>query len=1126
MVNSNEKEKQNLIQLASSQQMAAANPDMSVWVEASAGTGKTKVLSDRVLRLLLAKVDPSKILCLTYTKAAAVEMNERIAKRLSIWAVEKDEDLEKDLKGLLGKDFKTSQTKELLSFARTLFALLLDTPGGMKIQTIHSFCQDILKRFPLEAGISPYFEVLDDRNAKEILQKIKLDLLKSIHLDSDEKLKQAILYLTQTISEYKFPETMNMITTNRSKIASLLRLYNNQISLIIPVLEKKLGVKYTQTVDGLKKTFFNNINQISFKLALGAFQQGSTEDTKKAEILSDILDKNFDTSVYDDYKSLFLTDKKTIRSRLATQKVVSIYPDILDFMKSEATRILNLENDIAALNVLHSTIAVLYVAQNIIDNYNAYKKMYAVLDYEDLIVITRQLMENRSVADWVLFKLDGGINHILIDEAQDTSPDQWAIIRAISQEFFSGLGQYESSLERTIFVVGDRKQSIYSFQGADPREFDKMYKYFEQHIKNFSKIHLDVSFRSTKAIMDCVNTLFDVDEDAKKGVIPHGEHIKHQPFRLGDGGQVEILPLLKKDSSTKDSDYNWILPIVKEQKTSLSSQLAKLIAQNIKKMVESKEILASKNRPIQYGDFMFLVQQRNSFVEEFVRSCKEIGVKVAGVDKLKLLEQIAVQDLISLGKFLLLPADDLSLAEVLKSPIFNLNDDDLFVLCHNRSGTLFQNILKNNNFSAIADELKSLLNIVGFSRPFELFSHILINMNGRKNFLSRMGNEVNEILDEFLNLTLAFEQTHNPTLETFISWIEQDEVIIKKEMEQGDSDTVKVMTVHGSKGLQSPIVILADTTRIKNKSFSSEFLWDDGLLYFPTSSACYDDVCKNIKENNLSADFEEYHRLLYVALTRAEDRLYIAGFTKNSEASEQSWYKLLANNIKSNIDLKPDDNRIVYQTAQENSFEEKCLISTSKPQQQNYDYLLTPAPVENPLAKPYTPSHDNSDEVELVSSPLEDNGFFYKRGTVIHTLLQYITTISEDERPYAASLFLEKSLPEFSSFERERIVNEVLTLCQTYKEIFSLNSMAEVPIIGEVDGLIISAKIDRLVILPEKVIIVDYKTNRPAAQKFSDIPEQYIKQMSAYKRLLQKLYPSKQIETYILWTNTCNMMKL
>ncbi|MBQ2886315.1 MAG: double-strand break repair helicase AddA [Alphaproteobacteria bacterium] len=1125
-MNKYKEDKDKLIKLATQQQMSASNPNKSVWVEASAGTGKTKVLSDRVLRLLLAKVAPSKILCLTYTKAAAVEMNERITNRLSNWAIESNKDLEKDLSKLLGAEFNNTNKDEIMKFARTLFAVLLDTPGGMKIQTIHSFCQDILKRFPIEAGISPYFEVMDDRSSKDILQSIKVSLLKQVSNENDSSLKKAIIYLTQNISESRFPLIMNMITENRGKINALLKKYNNDVSLAIKELEKKLDVTLDTSFSSLKEEAMSSIDEDMLNRAIEVFSCGGKEDQKRANFFRIIKENNFSIDTYDVYNSIFFTDKGTIRARLASKEAIKIEPNILEFMNNEAKKLAFYNEKLIALKLLQSTSSVLYIAEEIISNYNLYKSVYSALDYEDLIITTKNLLENNNVADWVLFKLDGGIDHILIDEAQDTSPNQWAIVKAITQEFFAGLGAVDSKIKRTVFVVGDRKQSIYSFQGADPKEFDKMYEYFDKNAQDFEKVHLDVSFRSTKAVMDCVNLLFDCDK-AKKGVLPNNEKINHIPFRLGDGGVVEIAPLLSanNDDDKNDEEYNWKLPIVRNTKTSASTMLAKLIASNIKKMVENKEILASKNRPINYGDFMFLVQQRNIFVEEFVRACKEIGVNVAGVDKLKLLEQIAVQDLISLGKFLLLPTDDLSLAEALKSPIFGLNDDDLFELCYNRKGTLFESLLANQKYTQIANELKNLLNMVGFARPYEIYNFILSTAGAREKFVSRIGLEVEDVLDEFLNLTIIFEQNNTPSLETFISWIVKDEVIVQKEMEQGTSNTVKIMTVHGSKGLQAPIVILADTTKTKNKSSKSELLWDDNIMYFPTSADNYESNCKRIKDIDLEASLDEYRRLLYVALTRAEDRLYIAGYTKQKNLDEDSWYALMKNNLKSNIETN-DVNKIVYEIPQVNEVEASKIEKTSYTNNKDYSFILTPAPIDMPLAKPLAPSKADEDDEEIASSPLIDNGKFYKRGSVIHKLLQYICDVDVTSRRNASIKFLEKHLPDFSQIELNKIIDEVLLLCNEYSEIFSQNSMAEVPIIGEVDGKIISAKIDRLVITDNAVIIVDYKTNRPSAKTIADVPKIYIKQMALYKSLLQKIYPDKIVETYLLWTNTCNLMKI
>lgn len=433
---------------------------------------------------------------------------------------------------------------------------------------------------------------------------------------------------------------------------------------------------------------------------------------------------------------------------------------------------------------------------------------------------------------------------------------------------------------RTVFAVGDRKQSIYSFQGADPRGFDEMRKYFAAQSANFDQIHLDVSFRSTAAVLDTVNELFR-DGAAAKGVAGEGEDIAHIPFRFGDGGKVELWPLIEpEEGENKDI---WLPPVERRGSESTSARLARQIARRIKQSVESRDILVSQNRPVRYKDFMILVQRRNAFVEEMVRECKNAGVNVAGIDKIRLLEQIAIQDLIALGQFLLLPNDDLTLATVLKSPLFGLNDDDLFRLCYGRgTATVWARLGKDEKYAAVYGILQDLLDKADYIRPFELYGYVLSTLGGRKKFVERMGYEVEDGLDEFVNLTLAYEQEHVPTLQGFIARIKQDEIEIKRELEQSDADVVRIMTVHGSKGLQAPIVILPDTVRVVGTKKEGGLLWDD-IFYYPLTAGDYEKNCAEIKNREAELALEEYRRLLYVALTRAEDRLCICGYRKKTK---------------------------------------------------------------------------------------------------------------------------------------------------------------------------------------------------------------------------------------------------
>ena len=1107
--------------LATEQQRKAANPNRSVWVEASAGTGKTKVLSDRVLRILLSGVHPSKILCLTYTKAAAVEMSSRIAGRLSKWAVAGENELHQELSDLLGNLPGERKAYEALeASARKLFAVLLDTPGGMKIQTIHSFCQEILKRFPLEAKISPYFEVMDDRTSTEALDEIKKGLLRKIESEPESKSAQALAYLTQNVSEYKFPEVMNSIAANRSKIAILFAEYPN-FEELIKETAVRLDICPDDTEEKLIDAFTAKLDKNVLRRIMNAWFKGTPSDVAKAETLSLLLSGNFD---YETYKSLFLTKDGKPLAKAGTKAAVTDYPELPEVFAAEAERISELEEKRTALRVFVSTKAVLYLAEDLISGYEHYKKIHSKMDYEDLIVVTRKLLENKSVADWVLFKLDGGIDNVLIDEAQDTSPNQWAIIRSITEEFFVGEGAREKV--RTVFAVGDRKQSIYSFQGADPQEFERMRQYFSHKSENFDEVHLDVSFRSTAAVLDSVNSVFQ-DDYAKKGVVLEGQDITHIPYRIGDGGKVELWPLIEPLEG--ENEEGWRPPVERKASESTSSRLAKQIARKIKAMVDGGELLVSQNRPLRYRDFMILVQRRNSFVEELVRECKNVNVNIAGVDKIKLLEQIAIQDLVAVGKFLLLPTDDLTLATILKSPLFGLNDDDLFDLCYDRgAAALWSRLGASAKYSEVYSQLQELLDMADFVRPFELYSHILNKQGGRKKFVERMGFEAEDGLDEFVNLMIDFEREHIPSLQNFIDWVAKDEIEIKRELEQSDADAVRVMTVHGSKGLQAPVVILPDTVRVVNVKKEGGMLWDD-LFYFPLSSGDYNHNCDKIKERENELQLEEYKRLLYVALTRAEDRLCICGYRKKNKAKEESWYEICRKTL-AKIGSEKENGDIEYNIAQEADPKEVKNVKNKSLELPDFAWIRNKAPEENPLSKPFTPSKPDEDEEELpLLSPIGDNGQSrYRRGSLIHKLLQFLPDVQKNDKSALIDEFLLKNAPDYPDYERKRIQNEVLRLLndEKYGSLFGQNSKAEVPIMGVVDGKIISAVIDRLVVERDRVLIIDFKTNRPAAVCREDVPSVYVKQLGAYKELLQKIYPEKEIVSLILWTDTALLMPI
>lgn len=1111
------KQKEEQIAYASTQQRLASDPKVSVWVEASAGTGKTKVLSDRVLRLLLNGVNPARILCLTYTKAAAVEMNNRIAERLGAWAVLTDQDLHNELEKLLGFKLDTyTKAEELTSQARRLFALLLDTPGGIKIQTIHSFCQEILKRFPLEAKISPYFEVMDERSSKEAIESIKRDILRG-KINSDTT--QALAFLTVAANEFKFPAIMQSIADQRNQFETYLQKHQS-VDAMIDEAARILSVKSSDTLSETEQNFWQALPLSAIKILFAALEAGTETSKKKAsELAAAIEQQNFSA-----YSKVFLTDGRA-RKDLLVKKSIEQFPTVEKIVADETLRLIETDRRLRAIGLLNSTRAVLVLASDLLHRYQQYKKLHSKMDYNDLIMLTKNLLETPKVAEWILFKLDGGIDNVLIDEAQDTSPEQWAIIKALTKEFFSGQGVKTN--QPTVFVVGDRKQSIYSFQGADPHEFEKMRQYFAAQPGGFRNVNMEVSFRSTAAVLDVVNTVFAY-EKARSGVVAQSQNIAHRPARIGDGGRVELWPLIETDPND-NNDKIWLPPVERVAAISSSARLAAQIAETIKSKVSQGEILKSKGRPLKYRDFLILVQRRNSFVEEMVRACKNAGVNITGVDKIKLLEQIAVIDLLALAKFTLLPQDDLNLACVLKSPLFGLNDDDLFALCYDRATTsLWQRLNDNPTYASTASQLQELYHLGTTVRPFEFFAHVLNQLHGRQKFISRLGFDCEDALDEFVNLSLTFEQEHIPSMQLFIDWMQKDDVEIKRNLEQNDIDAVRLMTVHGSKGLQAPIVILPDTLRVKAIKQESGWLKTPEALLYPLSKENYEDTCCRLKEEEKALSLEEYHRLLYVALTRAEEYLCICGYKKKNKANEDSWYEICRAAIAP-IAIKQPDEKLVYEVSQQLLPDTKPTTSIDIATPKLPSWLFQSPQKEPALARPLTPSHQDESGISALSPLTQtDNNRLYNRGRLIHKLLQFLPTTNIADRPALASEFLTLHGSDFSTAEKDKILTEVLSLTDDlqFAPLFGPNSLAEVALMGQVGDRIISGQIDRLVVTTTKVMIVDYKTNRPAAQTIDDVPQAYLKQMRAYHQLIAQIYPGKKVETYILWTNTAQIMKV
>ncbi len=1122
------------VAIAEAEQRKAIHPAASVWVSASAGSGKTKVLTDRVLTLLLAGVAPERILCLTFTKAAAAEMSNRIADRLAHWAILEDGALIDELARFCAPD------AEVLKAARRLFARVLDAPGGLNILTIHAFCQSVLRRFPLEAGVPPQFAVMDERDSAEALKAAQEATIAAAQ-GADLPLAEALKVVTARVHETSFTGILAGLIAARGKLAKALERHGG-VDGVMAAAGKALGLAPGETEAGLvaAAAVDGAFDEDGLRAAASALAQGSSGDRDRAAGIDAWLTGDR-IAGFPHYCTVFLTQQDVPRKNLATKQAVKIDPGAAAVMLAEAERLAAVCRKLKAARVRANTEALVRLGARMLALYGADKARRGLMDYDDLIDRTRRLLERPGSAAWVLYKLDGGIDHVLIDEAQDTNPEQWAIVKALTAEFFTGAGRHEetSTLARTVFVVGDRKQSIYGFQGADPAQFDIVRAALRESAaavgQPWRDISLNVSFRSTAAVLEAVDTVFG-HGGARDGL---GEdRIQHLASRAGHGGMVEIWPPV--EPAAQDEMPSWKPPVERTEADSPPHRLAALIARRIRHMIRSGEMLEAKGRPIRPGDIMVLVRRRTAFVRELVRQLKIQGIAVAGVDRMRLTEQLAVMDLVALGQFLLLPDDDLTLATVLKGPLVGLAEDELFALAHGRGAKSLWDTLNGHagaqsRFGGAQAFLAALLAKTDYFSPAELYGHILVALAGRKKLLARLGTEAEDPIDEFLNLALAYQRQHAPSLQGFLHWLTAGKTEIKRDLDQSGADAVRVLTAHGAKGLQAPIVFLPDTCQAP--TLQDRLFWtasEDPLPLWAPAVDEQDPLTQRLREIALTAQEQEYRRLLYVAMTRAEDRLYISGWHTRRARPDGTWYGLMKDGLAASPRLRPVDDpffaadglfsapEILRMTSKQESAapEERKPAAAIEPQPLKPWALAAPRPEPIP-PRPLAPSTAGMADPPA-ASPLRDDGRRrFQRGIVIHRLLQSLPEIPPAQRRAAAAALAARPAWGLDDAARADVVRETLAVTEDprFAALFAAGSKAEVPITGIVKGHVISAQVDRLAVTEAEVLIVDYKTNRPAAARAEDVDPAYRFQMAVYRAALAQIYPAHRVRCVLLWTD-------
>jgi len=1132
-------------------QRRAATPARSAFVAANAGSGKTRVLTDRVARLLLANADPAKILCITFTKAAAAEMADRLFKLLGRWALEDDDKLSAALSDLEGEG--KSHSSEELARARRLFARALETPGGLKIQTIHSFCESVLKRFPIEAGIAPGFNVVEEG----VDARLAHQAIDRIASRADEPELQPSF--SRLIARFAPAALRALILENilsRQGLARSLETAGGWQALMREGANA-LGAKADFTEEAARKKLLDGIDRHLLEHTVEVLGNGKATAQK---LVSGPLSEYFLSHKANErltaLSSFFLTTSGSPRKKFDDSDTNKIDPNLQEKLSAAQEKFVEGVDCIKTAAAYQDTAAFLTILEKAVAEYDALKAARASLDYDDLIIATRKLFQDTDKNAWVMYKLDYGLDHILLDEAQDTSPGQWDIVEGPLAEFFSGDGVRD--MARTFFAVGDQKQSIYSFQGADAGLFAAKQLALGEKIAaatEFENVPLTLSFRTTEPILKFVDALFD-HSDALEGL--DNQKLAHGVHRSGQAGLVELWPLTPRPE--KPEINAWDAPVDARPVDNPTKTLCDEVAATIKNWLDS-DILESKGRPVAPSDIIILVQSRGASFHQMIMSLARKGVPVAGADRLKLLEDPAVEDLISYACAVLLPSDDLSLAEILKSPFHGLDDEALFDLAHNRKGTLWAALQSRADdrpdWRQAVDAITEAQNIGLKDGAYAFFSHLLESgePSGRKRLYARLSKASREPIDEFMRQALDYERANPRSLQGFISWASENAGEIKRELEQG-SDAVRVMTVHGAKGLEGDIVFLLDAHKPPNlKNLGPLFTAPTSntnatpSLNAPILSRTKADdapAAEVAREEAKRKQYEEYRRLLYVAATRARDRLYICGLESGrggdpykKAISEKTWHALAEDAFERLENVQTDHHSSwagdvrrassLQQTAPEQLEKKPPPQQVEKP-----TWLTKPAAAEMPLKRlaPSRLADDAQAHAEPAAySPLRGRDKYF-RGRVLHRLLELLPNIEEEKRRSAADKLLARFAAEIDRDESAHWRDEVLAVINdpAFAAAFGPDSRAEVSIAGtpsKANGnFVVSGQIDRLMVTGDTIFVIDYKTNRPPPERVEDVAEPYLAQMAAYRALLQEIYPSKHIESALLWTHEARLMPL
>jgi ATP-dependent helicase/nuclease subunit A len=1113
-------------------QARASDPKTSAWVTANAGSGKTHVLVQRVLRLLLEGTPPSRILCLTFTKSAAANMSGRVFRTLARWTSLDDDALTKAITdaGAPAPD------KDRLALARRLFARTIESPGGLKIETIHSFCGRLLRMFPFEANVAAGFRVLDERESELLRNDARTIALR--RAAQDPAAAATLRNLAIETGGEGLDALLRQAQGFRTAINEAIE-YWGGLKAYDQALRARLGLAPNEDAEAVETSMLHGLGDKAAKLRVAAeLDEGSVTDKKRAIALREAINLADRAEALAAYLTIFFTADGKPRGGdsggLVTKALAKKFPLLDEQLRNEQSRLIGLRERLKAARTVARSNGLIDIAERVLSAYARLKAERGLLDFDDLIERATALLI-RADAAWIHYKLDSGIDHILVDEAQDTSHAQWEILRQLAEDFTSGKSAREKP--RTFFAVGDDKQSIFSFQGAAPEMFADMRRQLKKRHDDagmpFEPVALTVSYRSSKIVLDSVDGVFAVENTWRGLTADEEPPPPHVAYRSHLPGLVEIWPTIAGEKETPDS--GWRLPI--DSPTShdppvlLARRIAGVIADWLKPSSPERvyDSEAAMLRPIRPGDVLIMVRTRGAFFEAIIRALKDANVRTLGADRLLLGDHIAVMDLVAAGKAALNPDDDLSLAATLKSPLIGLDDDDLIALAPNRKASLAQALADHpdEKYRAISRRLDAWRERARILEPYDFYARLLGEEGGRRAMLRRLGPEASDAIEEFLSQALSFERRRAPSLLAFLAEFEDADVSIKRDMEES-SEAVRVMTVHAAKGLEAPIVFLPDTCSAPGGR-------DDGALFAIAATGANEPrfivwsprkaedpaLVAAARGARREAARGEHRRLLYVAMTRAAERLIVAGYHGVRGAAEDCWSDMISAGLAEAAIETPSpwsaDETIlrIGMGAREAAL---ALRGEDEPPTSPPDWLTAPVSPE-PEAAPLTAAPRRA---WARASSGEQRQIRLEAGRLSHTLLQYLPDIEPARRREAGRNYLAARSANIPASDQGAILDRTLAVLDDPRLalLFGPQSHAEVAIAAEFPRVgaaptSFAGRIDRLAIAADHIVIADFKSGAPdPAHK---TPADYVLQLALYRQALAPLYPGRPVRAYIVW---------